>query len=145
MNPEQNIRKNLDTLARHDTATFADGYASDAVVDDPAYPEPLRGRDAVRKDIEAFIRAFPDLHPEIRNLVTNDDGSYALEVWMTGTHTGPLALPDGEVPATGRPIKSPMAVFGRCDADGRFVEERRYYDVLGMLTQLGVVPEAQTA
>ncbi len=51
------------------------------------------------------------------------------EVRWRGTHTGPLATPDGEVPATGRSIDlwgSNWSVW----ADGRMTHQRNHIDVL---------------
>ena len=54
-------RKQVDAVNRHDAETFAALYAPDATAIDPQYEQPLRGRDAIRKDIEDFFQAFPDL------------------------------------------------------------------------------------
>ena len=58
---------------------------------------------------------------------------------------GPVSLgrgeqptPEGETPATGRTLTSEGAVFSRLNAQGEVVEERRYYDVAGVLAQLGL-------
>ena len=135
-------RKAVDAINRHDAAALASLYAEDAVVHDPAYGEPLRGRAGVEQDIVNFVRAFPDLHIAARSTVEGESLS-AGEFAVKGVHNGPLLIPTGEVPATGKKVEFEMAVFSRLNSSGLIVEEHRYYDVLGQLTQLGLVPEAE--
>ena len=136
------IRKAVEALNRHDPAGFAANYTEDAVIYDPYYPEPLRGRAAVQKDIEDFVRAFADMHNAIK-LTMSEGNVIATEFAVTATHTGPLALPSGEIPATGKKLSFEGSVFSRCNSEGLIVEEHRYYDVLGQLVQLGLMPEAE--
>jgi len=139
---EEASRKLAKAINTHDLDALAKVYASDAVAHDPMYPEPLRGRDAIKKDSADFFRAFPDLRFEISSIVEKDDGSGAGEVVMSGTHTGPLATPTGgEVPPTKKRIEVKGAAFVRLNGSGEIVEERRYYDVGTLLRQLGLMPE----
>lgn len=66
------------------------------------------------------------------------DLTVAAEMTLEGTHTGPLNLPSGEVPPTGKPLRFDRAFFSRFDEDGLIVDERRYYDVANQLEQLGL-------
>jgi len=135
-------RKLTEGINAHNIDAATNVYASDAVAYDPMYPEPLRGRDAIRKDTATFFRAFPDLRFEILSIVDKDERNGAAEIRMTGTHTGPLESPTGEdIPPTKKRIELKAAVFGRLNDRGEIVEERRYYDVGTMLRQLGLVPE----
>ncbi|GAB4099497.1 ester cyclase [Sinomonas halotolerans] len=138
---QQLVEEQLAAFNTHDPARFAAYYADEAVVVDPQYPEPLRGRSAVEEDAAAFIRAMPDLTATVTHIVAQGD-SVAVEIRMTGTQTGPLALPDGEVPPTGRRIEQRFAAFSRLDASGRIAEEHRYYDLAGFAAQLGQGQEA---
>ncbi len=132
------IRQASEAFNRHDADGLARIYAQDVVVYDPQYPEPLRGRQAVRSDMEAFVRTFPDLHVEIRSIL-QDGQTYAYEGTMTGTHQGPLATPDGgEIPATHKRVEMRFGAFGKFDEENKIREERRYYDVAGLLAQLGI-------
>jgi steroid delta-isomerase-like uncharacterized protein len=139
---EEASRKLAKAINAHDLDAVTKAYASDAIAYDPMYPEPLRGREAIKKDSADFFRAFPDLRFEISSVVEKDDGSGAGEVRMTGTHTGPLATPTGgEVPPTNKRIELKGAAFVRLNDKGEIVEERRYYDVGTILRQLGLMPE----
>jgi steroid delta-isomerase-like uncharacterized protein len=130
------LRRQLDALNRHDVETFASCYADDAEVFDPAYPELLRGRDAVAKDMSDFLAAFPDLEASVSRVIDNGD-SLAYEITMRGTHRGSLIAPTGHIPATNRKVEIGGGILVRLGADGRIVEERRYYDLTGLLYQLG--------
>jgi steroid delta-isomerase-like uncharacterized protein len=131
------VRKAVDALNRHDASAFAAQYDEDAVVYDPYYPEPLRGRGAIEKDIVDFLRAFPDMHNSVK--LTMEDGNVvAAQFVIKARHTGPLALPSGEIAATGKTLEFEGGIFSRINGHGLIVEEHRYYDVLGQLTQLGL-------
>jgi steroid delta-isomerase-like uncharacterized protein len=128
----------LNALNKHDPAAFVSYYSPNASVFDPAYPEPLRGQEAVRQDFSEFITAFPDLEMKLDRVV-EDDGIVAYEIRMSGTHKGPLISPAGHIPATNRKIEVKGGVFSKFDSDGRITEEHRYYDLAGLLGQLGVI------
>jgi steroid delta-isomerase-like uncharacterized protein len=122
----------------HDGPGFASYYADDAVVVDPQYPEPLRGRAAVEQDVGTFLRAFPDLEFTLTSMLV-DNRLVAAEGRITGTHNGPIHLPGAqEIPATGRRLEFPMAFFSRLDESGKIIEERRYYDLASQQEQLGL-------
>jgi steroid delta-isomerase-like uncharacterized protein len=139
---EEISRKLADAQTKHDSEAVARLYASDAVAYDPMYPEPLRGREAIAKDSDAFFTAFPDLRFEILSVIEKDDRSGAGEVRLTGTHTGPLESPTGEmIPPTNKKIELKGGGFVKLNDRGEIVEERRYYDVGTILRQLGLMPE----
>ena len=134
---ESRVRERIASWNRHDVAGFVGYYSDDATVYDPMYPEPLRGAAAVRRDFQEFITAFPDTEFVLGTVVDGGD-TVAFEVTARGTHTGPLAGPAGVIAPTGRSIVMPIGSFDRLDDDRRVTEERRYYDVAGLLPQLGI-------
>ena len=131
------LQDQVAAINAHDATRLAASYSEDAVVRDPQYPEPLRGRAAVADDSTAFFTAFPDLRAEVTCSVVSGS-TLAAEMTLAGTHAGPLTLPSGEVPPTGRPLTFAMAFFSRIDDQGLVVDERRYYDVANQLEQLGL-------
>jgi predicted ester cyclase len=60
----------------------------------------------------------------------------AFEVTWSGTHLGPLSTDSGDVPPTGKRMEIAGAGFNRMNEDGRIIEQNRYYDMAGILTQL---------
>ena len=133
------VQKKVEAMNRRDAAAFAACYAPNAVVVDPFYDEPLRGA-AIRKDIADWFGAFPDTECRLTHSVV-DGANHAGEWVVTGTHKGPLVGPDGEIPATGRSVNFRVATFERTDADGRILEEHRYYDGLAIMSQLGLLAQ----
>lgn len=141
---EATARKVLDAFNRHDSAAFASAYAASAVAHDPMYAEPLRGRDSIQKDIGDLFRAFPDITGTADRVLEKND-VVAFDATMKGTNTGPLTIPgSGEVPATNKPVTFRAAIFCRFNAKGEIEEERRYFDVASMMTQLGLAREPNT-
>lgn len=130
------LLRQLDAINQHDATAFASSYAKTAEVFDPAYPEPIRGRDAIAKDMAEFVAAFPDLQAQVGRVIENGDVT-AYEMTFRATHQGALLAPTGHIPATGRRIEVVGAVFVRVGADGLIADERRYYDLAGLLYQLG--------
>lgn len=138
MNARERYTAAVEAFNRDDPEGFAGLYAHDAVVHDPQYPEPLRGRAAIEQDAADVRRAMPDARFTLHALL-QDGEVVAVEYGLRGTHLGPLSLPDGEVAPTGRMLEMPGAVFSRIDDAGFVVEERRYFDVAGLLAQVGLV------
>ena len=59
----------------------------------------------------AFNRAFAAAMPDGRHTVEDvlqDGDRFAARLTFTGTHTGPLATPQGQVPPTGRTVALPL-------------------------------------
>jgi steroid delta-isomerase-like uncharacterized protein len=136
MSAEEIQKKQVDAINRHDANAFAALYAAGAIAHDPQYPEPLKGRDAIRRDIEDFFQAFPDLQARLVSVLASGD-TVASEVELSGKHKGSLAGPTGAIPPTNRRIELRAATFERVEGD-LIAESRRYYDLAGLMQQLGV-------
>ena len=132
------VKDQVEALNRHDADAFAGFYAPNAVVYDPQHPEPLRG-EAIRKDIADFLAAFPDLKFTLKTAVESGN-TIAFEGTGKGTHKGPMAGPTGEIPPTNQPMEVRFAAFVSVNEQGQIAEERRYFDMAGMMQQLGVIP-----
>jgi ketosteroid isomerase-like protein len=98
----------------------------------------LNGLDAFLGHEAVFPTAFPDARAELIRAVASGD-TVIVEGAFSGTRTGPLASPAGEVPPTGRSLRLEFAdVF--VIRDGIVVEHRIYYDQVEFMTQLGLMP-----
>lgn len=80
---------------------------------------------------------------EILDVVEEGDVA-ALRVRFTATNTGPMATPQGEIPATGREVILEHGTVVTT-AGGRITSWHSYFDQMVLLTQLGVGPEPVTA
>ena len=49
-------------------------------------------------------------------------------------------VPDGDIPATGKPFAVDMGIFWTLDPDDLIAGERAHLDATGMLAQLGLIP-----
>ena len=90
------------------------------------------GLDGAEQVVGEFRAGFSDLHAEITAEIAQDD-LVALTLVLTGTHDGELT----GIPATGAKIELPIAIVTRIE-DGRIVEDREYYDLATIMSQLGL-------
>lgn len=121
----------------HDVDEMVQLYAEDATYMLPAESEPLHGRKAIKESYEMFFRAFPDMSSEITFSMASGE-HFLAECIVRGTHAGPLASPQGDVPPTGRKIELKMAFVAKVTEDGLVAEDRTYYDSAVMMNQLGL-------
>jgi predicted ester cyclase len=83
-----------------------------------------------------YRSAFPDLSFEVQETVT--DGEWVAVRWTsTGTHEGELM----GIEPTGKKTAVEGIELDRIE-DGKIVESRVSWDALGLLQQLGAVPES---
>jgi len=86
--------------------------------------------------VTAFRTALPDLNNTFEEQIV--EGNVVVTRGTThGTHQGPL----GDLPATGKTVAIPWVVFTRFDG-GRIVEDWEVYDELGLMMQIGAIPES---
>ena len=102
MTPERIAEDLAEAWNRRDLDACLALLTDDVVWDDPAMPEPARGKEAVRQFSHAVLRAFPDFRYEIRRpICTAADGTRCAVAWrITGTHAARLTPPG--YAATGR-------------------------------------------
>jgi steroid delta-isomerase-like uncharacterized protein len=120
-----------------DPSAIGDLYTDDAVLTVPVGR--FEGTQQIVEYWAQLTRGFPNGTSEILRCAETDDMLFA-EMVVTGTNTGELVLPDGTtVPPTGKATEIPAMAVVRV-RDGRIAEQTVYYDQLGVLTQLGLVP-----
>lgn len=109
-------------------------YCDDTKRSDPNTPQPVHGTRPIGDYIAQVRTGFPDFKINIEQQI--GEGDQVVSEWTcTGTHNG---LFQG-VPATGRSVTVHGMTLNRIQ-NNRIVEERVYYDRLGLLQQLGVAP-----
>jgi predicted ester cyclase len=104
----------------------------------PSAPDLPAGPAGVKMIAGMFLNAFPDLHIDIEHEVAEGDRVFG-HLRERGTHTGPLATPTGEVPATGKSVDFNEMAIVRI-VDGKIAESWYDMDMVGMLMQIGVIP-----
>ena len=96
----------------------------------------VEGVDAYITMCQGWLAAFPDLVGKVTAALEGGNQG-AIEIAWTGTNNGPIAMPDGEVPATGKSISLNSTFWATFNGD-KVIEGRHHLDVLGMLQQLGL-------
>jgi predicted ester cyclase len=103
----------------------------------------FHGTEGFRAWYRLWDDACPDHVVRYHNIV--GDGEQAIgEGIFTGTQTGVLHLPTGDVPPSGRKLKADFAAVIRVK-DGKITYLRHYFDVMDMMVQLGLVGAPATA
>jgi steroid delta-isomerase-like uncharacterized protein len=133
------FKKHMDTLIKQDWNAFRKGLADDAVYEEEATQRRLQGADEYVKAIKVWLTAFPDMKVKIKDTVVSGD-SVVAELEWEGTHKAPLSGPMGTLPATGKSAKVRAMLAMRYDGD-KIREARHYFDLMTLLTQLGVLPQ----
>jgi steroid delta-isomerase-like uncharacterized protein len=133
---ERTLRGYLEAIDTHDLDGVRASFTGDAGIVAPGVE--LHGKEEIERWIRVFITAFPDLKHEVRATIETTDACVA-EVRFSGTHTGPLASPDGEIPPTGKPFVLDYVHVSRFE-EGRIESDHVYFDQLTFLSQLGLLP-----
>jgi predicted ester cyclase len=97
----------------------------------------LAGREQFLKFMQVRKRAFPDITVTHTNLVVQGD-QVVVEFVATGTHTGPLMTPNGEIAATGKPVTLHVVEIHTWK-DGKLVNVVQYQYPTSVLRQIGVM------
>jgi predicted ester cyclase len=111
---------------------------ADVEVINVATGETLHGSQGLRQFLQGWATAFPDSTVETTRVVADEQGA-AMEFTGRGTQTGPLRGPMGEIPPTGKSVTAPFAQALEM-RQGKVARTRLYFDAMGMLVQLGVIP-----
>ena len=114
-------------------AALTELVAEDFVEENPL-PGQGPGRAGLADVLAGMFSGFPDLHWEVRDLIAEGDQIVSYGAW-TGTHLGEFM----GIPATGRTVSVEAWTKDRYHG-GQLVRSRIIMDVIGLLTQLGVVP-----
>jgi steroid delta-isomerase-like uncharacterized protein len=130
------VRETAERLFNQGDLSAADELiAVDAV--DHCEPEGTDCRQHFKQVAMMLRGAFPDLHMEILNMVTEGD-QVAVHLLMSGTHQGPFM---GIAP-TGKRFSVDQMRFMRF-RDGQMTDSWAVIDWLGWRQQLGALPQPQ--
>ena len=111
-------------------------YAPDLVWHEP--DQDVRGHEEARQFVSMYKTAFPDLNVTVEDTIAEGD-RVVTRYTVRGTHQGEI---EGFGPPTGRQLEFEGITIHHIE-DGKIVEEWERYDNLGILQQLGLVPEQQ--
>jgi predicted ester cyclase len=129
------FRRAYEELLNQGNLAIADELVAPDFINHEAPPGRNRGPESMRGVATMLRTAFPDLRFTIEELVAEGD-IVAGRLTMSGTHEGPLM---GMQP-TGRWVRQDHMHFVRF-REGKAVEHWGVRDDVGMMQQMGVMPE----
>ncbi|WP_257167730.1 nuclear transport factor 2 family protein [Bradyrhizobium sp. SRS-191] len=133
---ERIIRKLYEVAEVQDSRGFTAMFTDDGYFWDVSAGKRYEGTD-VGKTVDIYAEAFPDMHRALDRIYVEGE-VVVVELSLNGTHKGPLALPLGTIPATGREIHAPC-----CDVfhleNGRVKSFHCYTAATIMMGQLGLL------
>jgi len=134
---EQIVRKAYQIAEDMDLQGWVAAFTDDGTFTDYSIGVTYRGPDGLPEQVENYKRAFPDMHRELYKLYASGD-IVVVQLALQGTHLGPLHLPAGTLPPTGKRMDTPC-----CDvfelAEGKIKRFDCYPEGAVILTQLGVI------
>lgn len=134
-------REDLDAFNAGDWDRMRAVMTPDSVYVEPGTQRRIEGQDAIIEANEGWKNAFPDAQGTITDAFACGD-RVALQITWEGTQTGALEVPGGEIPPSGRKISVQACEVFRIE-DGKIAEGCHYFDMLGMLEQIGTIsPDA---
>jgi steroid delta-isomerase-like uncharacterized protein len=123
----------------HDVDGFCERLAEEFVEHEVA-PGLAPNKEGVRQFFTMYMAAFPDLRFEMLDMLADGDKTVS-RFRATGTHNGDFM----GMPPTGRSIDVEGIDIIRFGDDGLAHEHWGLFDALGMMQQLGAVPEVAPA
>ena len=121
--------------------TFRKRHTENVAVYWPGGAPPTMGRH--NHDLEAveFFKTFPDNHlVNSPYKVFFGQGDHTCTVAdFTGTMKGPMKTATGIVQPTNKRFRLEFCTVAHWNKNGEILEERLFYDLMGMLKQIGVV------
>jgi len=143
MSAEENkavVRREVEQLYNHtgNLDAVEEIIAPNYVSYEPTSGE-TRGIEGARQFAATFRQAFPDLQCTIEDMVAEGD-KVVMRFRGSGTHQGET---EAFGPATGKRMEMTGIIIKRV-SEGKIVEAWTNFDALGMMQQLGMIPEAAT-
>ena len=122
------IQARYEAVNAHDLDRFQSFYADHVVWRDPGTPRPVKGPSAVRKRLETWISAVPNLKWTLEDLFGEGDRLCA-QFMFSGTHRGALTDSRGnELPPIRRAIRIRGVGVYVVEA-GKIVDSAIYFDL----------------
>ena len=108
-------------------------------VNHSAPPGMADDREGYRQIYGMYVKAFPDFEITVEDVVA--EGNKVMTRWTArGTHQGDLM----GTPPSGKTVEMEGITFNRV-IDGKVIEQRENADMMGLLQQIGAIPEPEAA
>ena len=129
------IRRWIEAFNERNLEAEADLLAPGYVAHVPVAPGPLEGLEAWRQFTGPFVEAFPDLRLTVEDIMA-EGNMVAARVAFDGTHRGEFQ----GIPPTGKEVAFTSIEVNRV-VDGKVEAHWVEIDLLGLMQQLGAIPE----
>jgi len=130
------IRNAYDVAEVKDIPGWINAFTADGTFTDMSTGATYRG-ETLGDLVEIYGTAFSDMHRELYRCYQSDN-VVIVQLALQGTHDGPLVLPTGTIPPTGRRMDAPC-----CDlfelVDGKIKRFDCYPSGTVIMAQLGVL------
>ena len=133
---ERIIRELYEIAELKDVSRFVALFSSDGYFYDVSAGEKYYGDD-IGSVITNYATAFPDMHRALDKVYVSGD-VVVVELSLNGTHKGPLVLPAGTIPATGKEIQAPCCDVFHLKA-GKVTSFHCYTAATVLFGQIGVL------
>src|ERR1700756_3369074 len=140
---EEIVRKGYAVAEAMDVPGFVNSFTPDGAFTDEAFGNVFTGPTELATMLEVFGNAFPDMHREIHRMYSVDD-MVVVELALQGTHKGPLAVPGGFIPPTGKRMDAPCCDVFRL-VDGKIQSFDCYPSGTVIFSQLGILENIKGA
>ena len=125
---------------KHNPKLIDELFSNDAILHNPQDPTVVKGPQGAKTSLQTYLTAFPDVKLTIEKEIA--DGEYVVQhLRAIGTNTGSF----NGMPATGKKANTTGAMTTKFDHSGKIVEVWSFFDNLGLMQQLGVIPTPELA
>jgi ketosteroid isomerase-like protein len=139
---EKHIRNAYQAAEEKDIEAFIGCFTDDGTFTDQSIGVTYRGTH-IGDTVTNYGTAFPDMHRELYQFYSTGN-IVVVQLALQGTHLGPLKMPGGTIPPTGKRMDAPCAdVFEL--VDGKIKRFDCYPSGTVALTQLGVLDDLSAA
>ena len=143
LDSEQIVRQAYKIAEDMDMAAWVAAFTEDGTFTDESIGVTWKGPAELPVQVENYHRAFPDMRRELHHVYVSGN-IVVVQLALQGTHLGPLKMPAGTLPPTGKRMDAPC-----CDVfELEFGQIKRfdcYPEGSVILTQLGVIGNLSAA
>jgi ketosteroid isomerase-like protein len=137
------VRNAYQVAERKDLEGWIALFAPNGEFTDNSVGVTYRGRD-LAEPVRNYGTAFSNMHRELFRIYS-DGNVVVVQLALQGTHDGPLELPFGELPATGKQMDAPCADIFELDKNGKIIRFDCYPEGSVIFAQLGVLINLEAA
>ena len=136
-NIEQLTKDMHDYFSNNRFDKVLENASEDIIVDAVALGTEFKGKEGFNSFMSVYKKSFPDMKLKHTSIFSNGS-QVAVEFIASGTNTGPLLTPNGEIPATGKAASIKVSEHWIW-SDGKIKSIHNYTDSGSLMMQLGLM------